>query len=310
MRHLLTTTSGLLQLYATQRWTDEDDGALERAVRYLERIELGRPVGAFGYSNANYDTLGLIVQSVSGVWYDDYVKQHIFAPLVMRNSFVSQDEARRSGMATGHRWWFGIPIAVTLPFNRAELPAGYILSSAEDMSHYLIAQLNGGSCRRASILSPDGIRLTHSQPTQGPYGFGWELIREDGRLLTNHDGGTPNFQSSVFLDPDARVGVFLAANVVNGLDALSSPHGSSPLDGLTVRAMAMSVLSLVSHRPLPDQGRGARVSDADLQFDRSGTERGRRALAVARSDSSPSAGAARHRQLEPPVVATSAWPSC
>jgi hypothetical protein len=45
------------------------------------------------------------------------MKQHIFAPLAMCNSFVSQDEARRHGMATGHRWWFGIPIAATLPSN-------------------------------------------------------------------------------------------------------------------------------------------------------------------------------------------------
>ena len=55
--------------------------------------------------------------------------------------------------ASGHRWWFGIPFSVTLPYNRSELPAGYIISSAEDISHFLIAQMNGGRYRDSSVLS-------------------------------------------------------------------------------------------------------------------------------------------------------------
>ncbi len=36
---------------------------------------------------------------------------------------------------------------VTLPYNRAELPGGYVISSGEDMAHFLIAQMNGGRYR-------------------------------------------------------------------------------------------------------------------------------------------------------------------
>ncbi len=258
VRHLLTMTSGLPQIYETQLWTAQDAGAIERAVRLLRAAELSGPVGSFGYSNANYEALGVLVQIVSGLSYEDYVNTRIFAPLGMHESFVSAEEARRHGMATGHRWWFGIPIACTLPYNRAELPAGYIASSAEDMSHFLIAQLNGGRYAQASVLSPDGIATTHHAPNPGTYAMGWESLASNGRRLINHDGGTANFQSSVFLDPDARAGVFIAANIMNGLDAFSSPSGSSPLDGPTVRAMAQSVLTMVTNQPMPSQGRGHR----------------------------------------------------
>jgi CubicO group peptidase (beta-lactamase class C family) len=206
-------------------------------------------VGEFGYSNANSEILGLIVQTVSGRSYEDYVRQHIFAPLDMRNSFVSQDEALQHGMASGHRWWFGFPVPFTLPYNRAELPAGYIISSAEDMTHFLIAQLNGGRYREHAVLSPDGIASTHAEPLPRTYAMEWENDRLDGHLVIDHDGGTANFQSSVFFDPEARVGVFIAANVISGLDAFSSPPGSSPVDGVTVRAMAKSVLTLASTNP-------------------------------------------------------------
>jgi CubicO group peptidase (beta-lactamase class C family) len=258
VRHLLTMTSGLPQRYDTQLWTADDDGALERSVRALRTIELKRPVGeAFGYSNANYETLGLIVQTVSGRSYEEYIQQHIFAPLEMRNSFVSQEETLQHGMVSGYRWWFGIPIPATFPYNRAELPAGHIIASAEDMAHFLIAQMNAGRYVRSAVLSPGGIALMHAEPPPERYGMGWESIRSGGRRLIDHDGGTANFQAALFFDPEARVGVFIGANVVNALDTFSSPHGLSPLDGVTVRAMAQVVLNLATGRPVPDQGPGA-----------------------------------------------------
>ena len=45
-----------------------------------------------------------------------------------------------------------------------------------------------------------------------------------------------------------------AANAISMWDAFSSPSGSSPLDGSTVRAMAETVLNIATNRPFPDQG--------------------------------------------------------
>jgi Beta-lactamase len=153
---------------------------------------------------------------------------------------------------------FGIPVPVTLVYNRAELPGGYVISSAEDMAHFLIAQMNGGRYRDIAVLSPDGIALTHTEPVPNTYGMGWESVRINGRTVMNHDGGVANFQCSAFFDPEERVGVFIAANVMSALDAFSSPHGSTPLDGITTRGMAQRVLSLAANRPFPEQGPGIR----------------------------------------------------
>jgi hypothetical protein len=177
----------------------------------------------------------------------------------MKNSFTSQDEAERQGMAMGHRWWYGFPVAVTFPYNRSELPAGYIISSAEDIAHFMIAEMNGGRFGNSSVLSSEGITLTQTAPAGKTYAMGWETIDTGGHHLINHEGGTANFQTSVFIDPDERIGVFVGANVMCALDAFSSPRGSTPLDGTTSRGVAHSVLSLVTNQPLPDQGRGIRL---------------------------------------------------
>jgi CubicO group peptidase (beta-lactamase class C family) len=264
VRQLLKQTSGIPSDPTIVSWTWPDDGAdsgaMERHVRLLSTVELtGAPGQAFAYSNINYVILGVIVQAVSGESYEDYVRHHIFTPLDMKNSYVSQDEAMQHGMAIGHTWWFGFPVATTLPYNRSNLPAGFAISSAEDMAHYMIAQMNDGRYRDTSILSPDGIALIQAEPAPKTYGLGWETVHLDGHTLINHDGATGNFQASVFFDPESRVGVFVAANVMNALDAFSSSPGSSAVDGVSTRAMAESILNLAMKRPLPDQGPGIRL---------------------------------------------------
>jgi CubicO group peptidase (beta-lactamase class C family) len=286
VRMLINQTSGLPQdpTLVTWTWPDYPD-AFERQVRLLANAKLLSPPGqSFAYSNANYEALGIIVQAVSGQSYEDYVRQHIFTPLDMQNSFVSQDEAIQHGMAMGYRWWFGFPVPATLPYNRANLPAGFIISSAEDMAHFLIAQMNSGRYRYRdiSVLSSEGIALMQAEPPPGAYGLGWESVRIDGRRLINSDGATANYQCSVFIDPQAGVGVFIAANVMSGLDGLSSSLSSASLGArsadeivrrvldpddnkallvsalITTRGMAHSVLSIATHRPMPMQGPGQR----------------------------------------------------
>jgi CubicO group peptidase (beta-lactamase class C family) len=284
VRMLINQTSGLPQgpTMVTWTWPDQPD-AIERHVRFLADLKLDFPPGQkFGYSNGNFATLGMIVQAVSGESYEDYLRQHIFAPLDMRNSFVSQEKATQHGMAMGYRWLLGFPIPVTLPFNRANLPAGFAISSAEDMAHFLIAQMNGGRYRDVSMLSPEGIALLQAEPPSGAYGMGWESVRIDGRRLINHDGATGNYQSSLFIDPQERVGVFVVANAMSALDGLSSSRSSASLGArsvpetarrllsgdaditllfsalITTRGMAHTVLDMTTNRPTPSQGPGQR----------------------------------------------------
>ena len=94
--------------------------------------------------------------------YADYIQNHIFDPLGMSHSYTSKAAAKLDGLAVGHQSWFGIPIAAPdLPVPGGSLPSGQLISSAEDMAHYLIAHLNGGRYKDVQILSPEGIAELH-----------------------------------------------------------------------------------------------------------------------------------------------------
>jgi CubicO group peptidase (beta-lactamase class C family) len=224
VRHLLNQTSGLPQLSGLRPLADFDDSpdASERQARALSTLELTRPVGSkFEYSNMNYNLLGLVIEAASGESYEDYIQNHVFAPLQMSHSYTSQPEAKQNGLAVGHRYWFAIPFAEpNLPIPRGSHPTFLLTSSSEDMAHYLIAHLNEGRHGDTQILSAAGIDQLH-RPTvevnqmgypSGHYGMGW-FIEETGQTkIVSHPGTLPNFFAYMAILPKQKKGVVLLVN--------------------------------------------------------------------------------------------------
>ena len=224
VRHLLNQTSGLPQLSGLRLLADFDDSpdASERQARALSTLELTRPVGSkFEYSNMNYNLLGLIIEAASGESYEDYIQNHIFAPLQMTHSYTSQPEAKQNGLAVGHRYWFAIPFAEpNLPLPRGSLPTFLIISSSEDMARYLIAHLNEGRYDNAQILSAAGIDELHRPAVEvdqmgypsGHYGMGWFIEQTGQTKIVSHPGTLPNFFAYMAILPEQKKGVVLLVN--------------------------------------------------------------------------------------------------
>jgi CubicO group peptidase (beta-lactamase class C family) len=225
VRHLLTHTSGLADPAGSLTKGDGSAAALEHAVRALSAVQPTQPAGqAWQYVNMNYVTLGLIIQTVAGQSYEDYVRRHVLLPLGMTNSYTSPVEARRHGLATGHRYWFGRPVAYQQPYIRAAVPTGFLSASAEAMTHHLIAQLNGGRYRTARVLSPAGIAQLHrpavkiADDRDVAYAMGWVVERTNGVSLLWHSGATPGVHADILLAPQDRWGVVV---LMNGNNVLS-----------------------------------------------------------------------------------------
>src|SRR5215210_8388918 len=250
------------------RSNDMSDDALEERVRTLSDVQLNHRVGAaFEYTDANYDVLGLIVQRVAGQSYKSYVQERIFSPLDMSHSFTNQTDALHHGLATGHRSWFSFPVRFDAPYSRGATPSSYLISSTQDMTHYLIAQLNAGRYADTSVLSPEGVAAMHRPAVKEGdrdifYGMGWERRSTLGGVpVIQHDGTNSNFYADMMLEPEGRWGVVILANFnsfnLNGgpLQALSGGvisqlHGQTPPDvpmpHHPILASAMLLVAVVS----------------------------------------------------------------
>jgi CubicO group peptidase (beta-lactamase class C family) len=219
VRHLLTHTSGLATSAGIQAFWGDGTQTLEQFVRDLSEEELTQPVGEdWQYNNAGYAVLGLIVQTVAGQSYGQYVQDHIFAPLGMQHSHVSHAAAVQDGLASGHLAWFGLPFPAERPYLPAVLPAGFVVSSAEDLGHYLIAHLNDGQAGDASVISPEGLAELHrpavslSSTSKTSYGLGWFVGPFGGVPAIHHGGDLHNYHADMVLLPESRWGVIVLTN--------------------------------------------------------------------------------------------------
>lgn len=219
VRQLLNMTSGIPKSIGQEQIANFDlsDSAIENNVRALAEVELiATPGEHFEYSNANYVTLGMIIQEVTGQSYETYIQENIFKPLDMQNSFTSKTEAQQDGLAAGYQKWFGMPVASpNLPFSRGSLPAGQLILSAEDFGHYLIAQLNHGSYQNVSLLSPEGMDEMHQPPINTTYGMGWEVQHFQNVQVLAHDGAVPGYTTVMFLVPEEKLAIAMVMNTYN-----------------------------------------------------------------------------------------------
>ena len=216
VRHLLNQTSGISEKDGNRFWNS--DANAEEAVRQMNTIQLSHPIGTkFEYCNLNFVVLGVIVEKVSGQSYDDYVTEHILTTLDMRNSYTSHTDSEAHGSSDGHYYILGRAYRRDGAFPPAYQASGYLASSAEDMTHYIIAQLNEGKYERAFILSPQGIAELHNPaaPMKMPgyyYAMGWAVSPFDGNNSISHSGDHGNFHSAVIMQPERRHGIVLLAN--------------------------------------------------------------------------------------------------
>ncbi len=220
VRHLLNHTSGLSEVGYNR--VLHPDATLEQGVRDLQSARLTAPVGTtFQYFNPNYAILALIIETVSGQSYGDYVTEHIFEPLGMTNSYAGKEDALKAGLAEGHSKLFGFPVTRRPIFRAYLLGANYIVSTARDLSRFLIAIDNRGVYDGARILSSDSVALMESPPAQVPgsaYGMGWSAGSYRGEPVDGHGGADEVYTCQTALLKDRHRGYALLMNQQHLID--------------------------------------------------------------------------------------------
>ncbi len=224
IRHLLNQTSGFSQLPGMIGLANFDNSpdAVEAQAKTLATLEPARPAGEeFEYSNVNFNLLGLVIEKTSGTSYAQYIQNHIYEPLDMQHSYSNKSDARRDGLSIGHEMWFGFPVAVPdISVPEGSLPSGQLISSTEDISHYIIAQLNDGKYGGRQIISAEGMQEMHRPAADispsglgtGDYGMGWFIKSIGNTRLVFHHGEVPDFFSYMGLLPDQKRGVIILFN--------------------------------------------------------------------------------------------------
>jgi CubicO group peptidase (beta-lactamase class C family) len=122
-----------------------------------------RPVGnASAYSNHGVALEGYIVETVSGMPFDDYVAQNIFRPLGMTHSSFAIADPLPPTLAQGYEF-NGLGYTPQPHMYYEFTPAGGLMTTGSDVAKFMIAHLEGGRYADARILGDAAIAEMHKQ---------------------------------------------------------------------------------------------------------------------------------------------------
>ncbi|MDQ6648170.1 MAG: beta-lactamase family protein, partial [Pseudomonadota bacterium] len=217
LRNLMTHTPGFEDTARNLIGTNGKPVNLERYLKTHMPERIFPPGEVVAYSNYGCGLAGYIVQRVSGQDFNDYVEQHIYKPLDMQRSTLRQPlpAAMVPMMAESYS---------TASDGKAKAfeivdpaPAGAMTTTALDMTHFMIAQLQDGRYNDVRILQPaTAVEMHTQQRTEAPgfNGFALGFYHEDshGQRIIGHAGDLDYFHSDLHLLLDANVGIFVSLN--------------------------------------------------------------------------------------------------
>lgn len=209
IHHLLSMTSGIGD-YISDDWADCDRSYTvdELISRILEKPISFEAGSKYEYSNSNYVLLGYIIEKVTGMEYDEFMRHNIFEPLDMENTAYDYKEEFLKHKAIGY-----INVADTSRKDAVIAPnmnmsyaysAGGLYSTVEDLYKWDQALYTEKLVKKASLEKM-------FTPNVDNYGYGWDILTKY-RNSVSHDGRCKGFTSIIYRFMDKKATIILLMN--------------------------------------------------------------------------------------------------
>ena len=195
-----------------------------RAFKYLRPSEGFRTT--FAYKNNTWIVAGAVIEAASGMTWDRFVHERIFAPLGMKSSSTSVNETDGlPNVAAAHVLTGGRLKAIPLVNADVPGPMGSINSTVLDMAKYIRFHFGDGTFEGRRLLSASGLAELH-QPQiidrgdfqgtpftkQVSYALGWWVQDYRGHTLVHHSGVIVGGNADVAYIPEEHLGVVVLIN--------------------------------------------------------------------------------------------------
>jgi CubicO group peptidase (beta-lactamase class C family) len=269
LRHLMTHTAG---------WVGDDfeetdfglgDDALARAIASFGDRTQVLPLGSlWSYNNSAFWLAGRVVEVTTGTSLEAAIRDLVFGPLGMTNSFFFEADAITRRVAVGHNVGEGARLTIARPWStaRAHHAAGGMLTTIADLMTFARFHLGEGQGDDgARVLSTDALRSMQEPqlPAAGSEfaGIGWVVRDVAGHRVLSHGGDWNGQQGLLTIVPDrglaiaslANSGLARSANDAIAGWALQRHLGSADAEPVPVEHDDERLDALVGRYVLPDK---------------------------------------------------------
>lgn len=205
----------------------------EKSTKWVDAYSNYAPGAKFSYCNMNYNMIGTIIERVSGERFDQYVYNHVLAPLQLSAGY-NLDELDTSKLAAIYEYRSDSGKFILSPGAYASRtrevasyqlgysaplfsPTGGMKISASDLARYMMMHSRQGKYAGKRIISRKSARLMQT-PLKSDTHYAFAIENSDkiipGQLLWGHTGSAYGLHSAMFFQPDEKFGFVLISNGV------------------------------------------------------------------------------------------------
>ncbi len=214
IRELLSHTAGFTDY--PKNFDFRRDYTEAQLLKIVEGIPLAYPPGTkWSYSNLGYLTLGVLIHRVTGKFYGDFLQERIFQPLGMSTTRIISEADIVPNRSAGYRLvkgalknqeWVSPTLNTTAD--------GALYFSVLDLAKWDAALYTEKLLKRSSLDEMWTVtKLKNGKPNSGSYGFGWEILRKNGRRVVDHGGSWQGFRTHISRYVDDKLTVVVLTNL-------------------------------------------------------------------------------------------------
>ncbi len=202
IHHLLTHTSGLGSYFNETYWKGSRE--LYRNVKDFKPLVQGEkpafePGTRYRYSNTGMLLLGVVIESVTGESYFDYIRKNIYEPAGMKNSDSYEMDYPVENLAIGYSPDWKSPYGWQNNLFKHVIkggPAGGGFSTVGDLHRFALALL------RAMLVSKESLGKMWKDYSGESYGYGFGVVQGPSGKVVGHGGGFDGINSKldIYLD--------------------------------------------------------------------------------------------------------------
>ena len=163
------------------------------------------PGTAGNYNSLNFTLISLIIEAVSGERYADYMRDHVFAPLGMKHTFIDDESKSTERRAQGYELRDGELVEVDRNLNWM-LGGGDAVGTVDDV--YMLNK----AIKQKLLLSEDTWREALTPSEIQCFGMGCMSFDWHGKTRINHNGGHTGFRTLHFQIPEDDFDVIFLSN--------------------------------------------------------------------------------------------------
>lgn len=218
IKQILMHTSGIPDV-SDYEWDKPqfDDDAAERYVRSLvnEKMIAG-PGEKWQYSNMAFDILADVIAKVSGMSFENYIKENILSPLDMKDSDFLRERIRPELRTTPHVFNLRPQVSEVYPYNRSHAPSSCLNANILEMCNWAIVNMNAGVFKENRILDASSYKLLIEPQAKinenRSVGLSWFIDQYREIKTVSHSGGDLGFRSYIIMLPEESLAVIAASN--------------------------------------------------------------------------------------------------